>query len=193
VFAGSVKSDTRASFSAYGGGVLWIGEFAHGKDYPTKETHYLTNRDGEQDKAWVEGYKLDEATDAPAAKAADNASGPVPDYILSIPDTIQGMHVIGDNVLLSQSYGRNNASSLLRYKHSSADKPDGTVTIGSAKVPVWFLDSKNRTDTMVTPPMSEGIADSKGSLYLLFESGATKYRTSSAYALDRMQLLPWSP
>jgi hypothetical protein len=103
------------------------------------------------------------------------------------------MHVVGGNVLLSQSYGRNNASALLQYKHSNTDKPDSTVTVGSAKVPVWFLDSKNLTSTLVTPPMSEGIADYKDSLYLLFESGATKYRTSSSYALDRIQILPLNP
>lgn len=191
VFQGSVKSDTRASFTAYSDGVLWIGEFARGKDYPTKETHYATNRDGKQHKAWAEGYKLDPATDLPAAVQSGEQGGqPVPDYILSLPDSVQGMYVGKDRIRLSQSFGRNNASALLTFKNSLSEQPHTEVTIGSTKVPVWFLDSKNHTDQLALPPMSEGIVESGDALYILFESGATLYRSSSSYALDRIQILP---
>ncbi|MDF2960938.1 MAG: hypothetical protein K0S39_2673 [Paenibacillus sp.] len=190
-FAGSVQSGTRASFTTYGAdGILWIGEFAHGTDYPTDKSHYLTNRDDKQHKGWAEGYKLSSETDLPIAPQEQGR--PVPDYILSLPDSIQGMAVGKDRIWLSQSYGRNNASTLFRFKNSLTEKPHTKVTIGKSEVPVWFLDSKNRQDQMELPPMSEGLVESDGHLHILFESGATKYRTSSSYALDRIQMLPVS-
>ncbi|MDQ0878679.1 hypothetical protein QFZ77_007338 [Paenibacillus sp. V4I3] len=190
-FVGSVKNDTRASFSAYADGILWIGEFAHGTDYPTDKSHYMTNRDDKEHKAWAVGYKLDVATDLPLAKAEQGAVPAVPDYILSLPDSIQGMYIGKDGIWLSQSYGRNNASTLHRYVNSlTVDKPHTTVSVRGKDVPVWFLDSKNLSNKLETPPMSEGLFETNGQLYILFESGATKYRTSSSYALDRIQIMP---
>jgi hypothetical protein len=190
-FAGSVKSDTRASFTTYADGVIWIGEFAHGSEYPTDTSHYLTNRDGKENKAWAVGYKLDPETDLPIQKPSMGPGPAVPDYILSLPDNIQGMCMVNDSIWLSQSYGRNSASTLYSIKNSVTEKPHTKVTIGKSEVPVWFLDNKNLTDKMELPPMSEGIFESNGNLHILFESGATKYKTSSSYALDRIQILPW--
>lgn len=190
-FAGTVKNDTRSSFTAYAAGVLWIGEFAHGTEYPTDKSHYMTNRDDKEHRAWAVGYKLDEATDLPVAQAGQGGEPAVPDYILSLPNNIQGMHVGKDSIWLSQSYGRNNASTLFRHAQSmTADKPHATVTVRGKQVPVWFLDSKNKKSQMEAPPMSEGLFETKDQLYVLFESGAAKYRTSSSYALDRIQILP---
>ncbi|MDD9270760.1 hypothetical protein ACFPES_27245 [Paenibacillus sp. GCM10023248] len=190
-FAGAVKNDTRSSFTAYAEGVLWIGEFAHGTEYPTDKSHYITNRDDKEHKAWAVGYKLDATSDLPVAQAGQSGEPAVPDYIMSLPDNIQGMHVGQDSIWLSQSYGRNNASTLFRHANSvKSDKPHANVTVRGKQVPLWFLDSKNKQSQMETPPMSEGLFETKSQLYMLFESGAAKYRTSSSYALDRIQILP---
>ncbi|NOU94817.1 hypothetical protein GC093_16545 [Paenibacillus sp. LMG 31456] len=189
-FAGSVQSETRASFTAYEDGILWIGEFAHGTEYPTDKSHYITNRDDEQHKAWAEGYRLNPETDLPMVKPEQGQGSAAPDYILSLPDRIQGMSVAKDHIWLSQSYGRKNASTLYRFKNILAEKPHSKASVRSTEVPIWFLDSKNRVDQMELPPMSEGIFESAGQLHILFESGATKYKTSSSYALDRIQILP---
>ncbi|UUZ85309.1 hypothetical protein LJK88_18135 [Paenibacillus sp. P26] len=168
--------------------MLWIGEFAHGTDYPTDKSHYLTNRDGKEHKAWAEGYKLSANTDLPLAAAGQ---GPIaPDYILSLPDSIQGMSVQQDRIWLSQSYGRNNISTLFRYKMSLTDPPQTKVTVNGREVPVWFLDGNNQAEQMKLPPMAEGLFEWKGSMYILFESGAAKYRSSSSYPLDRIRILP---
>ncbi|MFD0681788.1 MULTISPECIES: hypothetical protein [unclassified Paenibacillus] len=189
-FAGSVQSDTRASFTAYEDGILWIGEFAHGSDYLTDKSHYLMNRDDKQHKAWAEGYRLNPETDLPSTKP-EQGQGPIaPDYILSLPDRIQGMSVAKDHIWLSQSYGRNNASTLYRFNINMTEKPHSKAAVRSTEIPVWFLDSKNEADKMELPPMSEGIFESAGQLHILFESGAAKYKTSSSYALDRIQILP---
>ncbi|MCS7464813.1 hypothetical protein N0M98_32545 [Paenibacillus doosanensis] len=188
-FGGSIHTETRASFTTYGDGVLWAGEFA-GKDYPTEKSHYMTNRDDKEYKAWAVGYKLDEQTDdLPAGKSKDDGKPVTPDYILSLPDSVQGMAVLKNKILLSQSSGRNAASSLIQHANVLSEKPHTQAAIGSESVPVWFLDSKNKQETKPVPPMSEGIVYSQGTLYMLFESGASMYKQSSSYALDRIQML----
>ncbi|WP_079910844.1 hypothetical protein [Paenibacillus sp. 32352] len=190
MFRGSIRTDTRASFTTYSDGVLWVGEYANGKDYPTEKSHYMNNRDDKEYKAWTVGFKLDPQTDLlPAGKAAQSNTPVVPDYILSIPDSVQGMAVLKNKILLSQSSGRNAASALIQHTNVLAEPPHTKAVIGSESVPVWFLDSKNKPESMAIPPMSEGIVYSKDTLYLLFESGASMYKASSSYALDRIQLL----
>ncbi|ULL15403.1 hypothetical protein DVH26_13705 [Paenibacillus sp. H1-7] len=189
-FAGSIKTDTRASFTTYANGVLWVGEYANGKDYPTEKSHYMNNRDDKEYKAWTVGYKLDEQTDLlPAGKKVEPNVPVVPDYILSIPDSIQGMAITPSSILLSQSAGRNAASTLMKHSNVLSEQPHSKAAIGSETVPVWFVDSKNKKEPMQIPPMSEGIVHSKGMLYILFESGASMYKASSSYALDRIHLL----
>lgn len=192
IFRGSVRTDTRASFTTYADGVLWVGEFAMGANYPTEKSHYMNNRDGKEHKAWAVGYVLDPETDLPASSKLQNSSPVEPDMILSLPDSVQGMHIVKDRVWLSQSYGRNNTSSLTRFTQSLTDPPHEKASIGASEVPVWFLDSKNRKEQVEIPPMSEGLFEKEGHMYILFESGATKYKTSSSYALDRIQIWPWS-
>ncbi|TVY09725.1 hypothetical protein [Paenibacillus cremeus] len=191
VFSGSIKTDTRASLTTYAAdGVLWVGEFAHGTDYPTSKTHYINSRDGKEHKAWAVGYKLDPETDLlPAAKKPQGSEPAVPDYILSLPDIVQGMAVLGDRIMLSTSNGRNAAGTLIEHQNPLSEKPHATVTIGSQTVPVWFLDSKNRGSQLQTPPMCEGVVDIQGTLGVLFESGATEYRGNGSYPLDHMYML----
>ncbi|WP_068773584.1 hypothetical protein [Paenibacillus sp. FJAT-26967] len=192
-FKGSVATDTRSSFATYADGMIWSGEFSYVKDYPTEPSHHMNNRDEKLHKAWVTGFKLDPATDLLPAAKTSSAKGPVtPDAILSIPDTIQGMEFNKDGILLSQSYGRNNASTLLHYANSmKTEQPHKTVTIGADKVPLWFLDSKNEKGKLEAPPMSEGLVTVKDELYVLFESGANLYRSSSTYPVDKIQIVKW--
>ncbi|CAN7752811.1 hypothetical protein [Paenibacillus sp. LjRoot56] len=192
VFKGAVQTDTRASFNAFADGILWVGEFAQGASYPTDVSHYMTNRDEKEHKAWAVGYKLDPSTDLPSGSKLQ-ASGPVvPDMIISLPDSVQGMYLDKGSLWLSQSYGRNSISDLTRYKNNLSDKPHTTVKLGQSEVPVWFLDNKNKMEKMEIAPMAEGIFKWKGHMYILFESGATKYKTSTTYALERIYMLPWS-
>ena len=192
VFEGSIQTDTRASFTIYNDGILWVGEYAQGTSYPTEKSHYMNNRDGKEHRAWAVGYKLDETTDLlPETKSAVEDTPVTPDYILSIPNMVQGMLVAGEDIWLSQSYGRNNASTLAGYKVSLTEEPHTTVTIGEESVPVWFLDSQNAVVSYTLPPMSEGIVDHEGTMYILFESGASKYVTSSSYPLDRILEWQW--
>jgi hypothetical protein len=163
------------------------------KTHETPESHHMTARDGKKHLAWVAGYKLTsedtiDETDMPEATGI-----PVPQYLLSIPDEIQGMDVVGDDIYLSASYGLAAASRLYSYKLSLNEAPHAMVeNLGEKSVPLWFLDSVNEQSTMKMPPMSEGVMGKDGSLYVLFESAAQAYRAGpmdKVYMLDRKMLL----
>ena len=188
VFEGSLKTGVRASNVAYEDGLLWVGEFAHGTEYPTDKSHYLQNRDGGEYRAWMEGYAIDAQTGLPP-KLAAGAESPVPEAILSIPNRIQGMSLWKGHWILSDSFGRNAESTVLFYSDPRKEAPHTEVKIGEASVPVWFLDGKALAGKLDGPPMAEELAVIDDSLYILYESGSEKFVTSGSYAMDTMHVL----
>ncbi|WP_165452215.1 lamin tail domain-containing protein [Paenibacillus thalictri] len=181
------KVETNASFVTYADGVLWVGEFAR-SDYPTDASHHMTNRDQTENPAWVAGYKLiGDGIDPAKLSGPDGVA--IPDYILSIPKEIQGMAVAGNKIVLSRSYGRNNDSTLLVYNWSLTEaQHTQTAKFGAAAVPIWYMDGGNKLKSLTMPPMSEGIFERNGSLYVLFESGAQEY-ADGKYPIDTMRLI----
>ncbi|WP_164716592.1 S-layer homology domain-containing protein [Paenibacillus whitsoniae] len=180
-----------ASFTTYADGVLWSGEYYYPPTYNTDGSHALLTRDNTYQYAWAAGYRLDDQTDVLPSGKMNGTSAVVPDLILSLPDKIQGMAVLGDSIMLSQSYSRSRDSDLLKY-----EKPDFTGTphtlaaIGATEVPVWFLDNSAKAagnNDLLVPPMLENTIERNGELYLLFESGANAYRDTANYVMDRMQ------
>ncbi|MBE3584536.1 MAG: hypothetical protein IMX01_10550 [Limnochordaceae bacterium] len=190
-FGGVVSTVARASFTSFKDGVLWVGEFHLEPDYKTDASHKLTSPDGSKYGAWAVGYKLDPETD----QIPISQPGPVtPDYILSIPDRVQGFTMTTDSIITSQSYGRGNDSKLTMYRRPDlSTQPHQTVAIGDREVPVWFLDSKTlagNLHTLTAPPMAEGVdTDGEDRLFLLFESGANKYRPTAASPMDTIRII----
>lgn len=184
VFTNMIDTETNASFNNYSNGILWVGEFAR-FNYKTDETHHMENRQQQKYSAWVAGYVLNDQDEIDPGKRMEDSKKAVPDYILSIPEEIQGMEWIGDRVILSQSYGRNNESSLQAYRWTLEEEPHQYTDKFGEPVPVWFLDADNREGVLKMPPMSEGIVEKDGKLFILFESGAAEYR-SGFYPLDRI-------
>ena len=192
--AEEIKVPTRASLANCSGGILWVGDFQYGSSYPTDEFRHMKNRRGAMYFAWTVGYRLDETTENELSAAAMSGGDfATPDIILSTTERIQGMAYLPEvgQIALSQSYGRTNASTLFFYEDPMGDEPHTTVTLNGVSVPVWFLDSKLNVKEMPAIPMSEGIANVNGKLYVLFESGAEKYRlgggkqpTDRVYAVD---------
>ncbi|MFW5434086.1 hypothetical protein [Paenibacillus apiarius] len=188
VFEGSLKTGVRASNVAYEDGLLWVGEFAHGTEYPTDPSHHLRTRDGEEYRAWMEGYEIDAQTGLPPQLAA-GAEAPLPAAILSIPNRIQGMSPWKGHWILSDSFGRNSESTILFYADPRKEAPHMKVKLGKETVPVWFLDNKAMMGKLDGPPMSEELAVIEDSLHILYESGAEKFATSGSYAMDTMHVL----
>lgn len=188
-FTGSFSTPTRASFNAYADGILWVGEFYNYPDYDTDDSHQLMNNVRGQYNAWVAGYRLDPGTDLPPG--ASGAGAVTPDYILSIPDRIQGMAFTADSIVLSQSYGRTKDSALLKYARPDlAGASHTTVKVGGKEVPVWFLDPKNQSKelgSLPAPPMTEGVVTAGDRLFVLFESASLKYRSGALSPMEHMR------
>ena len=195
--AEEIAVPVRASLANCSGGILWVGDFQYGSTYPTQEFQKMKNRQGTWYYAWMVGYVLDETTEndlKPAVMAeVEGQNYAIPDYILSMTERIQGMTYLPEvgQIVLSQSYGRTNASTLYFYEDPLGQEPHTMFEFSGFQIPVWFLDKKLPVKEMPAIPMSEGIANVNGKLYVLFESGAEKYRlgggkqpTDMVYAVD---------
>ncbi len=153
----------RASFCSFDDGVLWVGEFQYGLDYPTDPGHKVKTADGRQ-KAWICGYRMEAGQDFA-----------VPDMVLSITERIQGVTVRDGSIYLSQSYGRRNSSAVFRYDGVLSRQPDGEAETDGKKAPLWILDSTSLSDMLISPPMAECLCAVPEGICLLFESAAANY------------------
>ncbi len=182
------QTETRASFASYSDDVLWIGEFARytktGRNYRTKEYHHLKSKDGSTHYGWVTGYKTD-------PKKGNIIHPDTPDFILSIPEKVQGITFIKNKIVLSTSYGRRNDSYIYIYSNPMMNKkPDMQIKLNNrGKIPLWFLDNTNKISQILSPPMTEGITLYHSFIAVLFESGSDKYRPTSSFPLDSIYLI----
>lgn len=179
-----ISTGNNASFAMYSNGVVWSGEFYEAQDYPTDKSHQLKAKDGMTHNAWMTGFRLDPQTDTCAFSGKSTAT---PDYVLSIPGSVQGATVLSDGrFVLSESYGRNNDSTLETYKNVLKGKADTTVKINGKDVPLWILDGTCLTKKNTAFPMSEGIIEKDGAVDIVFESGASTYRDTCKYPLGTL-------
>ncbi|CAH1209850.1 hypothetical protein PAECIP111891_03423 [Paenibacillus allorhizoplanae] len=195
-FENKFATVTNASFTNYAEGVLWVGEYYYPPTYTTASSHTMLTRDNTYQYAWVAGYRLDSQTDVLPTGRNDGTNTVIPDLILSIPDKIQGMAMLHDSIMLSQSYSRSRDSNLLKYnKPDFNGTADTTVKVNAVGVPVWYMDSHAKAagnNDMLVPPMLENMIERNEKLYLLFESGANEYRDTANYTLDRLQMVDLS-
>lgn len=166
------EATEEVAFCSVFDGLVWAGEFALGSKFPTHPSHHLTARDGEPRAAWLSGYG--------SAKGFQ-----YPEKVLSIPDRTQGAIATPTHIYLSRSYGRRNRSSLDIFENPLNESPHQIVKTSTGhEVPLWFLDQSNLVHTIDLPPMSENIFIHNDDLYVLFESGAKKFRFMGKKPLD---------
>lgn len=192
-FTKQIPIPVEAAYTVYDEGILWVGEFYEASAYPTDPSHYIENRDGEMHYAWMIGFDLERNNDMLAGDhwngSPDNNA--VPDYVLSTTGKVQGAIVqkaAQNGITLSTSYGRANDSVLYRYEYPLKEDPHALVTVGGKEVPLWFLDGHTAKprQSIEAIPMPEGIVEVQKELYVVFESGADKYRYTTTYPMDRM-------
>ena len=184
MFEEIIPVPVNSSYCFYGDGVLWVGEFQYGTEYKTDFSHRAKSADG-RFSAWTCGYVLDPDTANELRPESITAEGAVPDYVLSMTERIQGIAVKDGQIYLSQSYGRTAASTIYRYQNVLESEPEDTAEVYGHTVPLWFLDSEVQTGVLVGPPMSECLCVANDSIYVMFESGSTKYH-NAANRMDRV-------
>ena len=173
-FEEEIPVPVNSSYCSYADGILWVGEFQYGGDYPTDASHRVSTADGLQ-RAWTCGYVMREGQDFSA-----------PDYILSMTERIQGMTTLNGKIYLSQSYGRRNDSVLYRYADVLKNDPDGTAEVNGKEVPLWILDSACREEALMSPPMTECLCTIGEEIYVVFESAAKTYMNPAKPSLHPM-------
>ena len=172
------------SFLNYSRGVLWVGNFYHPKaDYNlSPELNFTTpSADGEYG-CYILGYKMGE--DGLLA-IPDGEKYPIPDYAMAAPDRIQGVCCLGDEVILSQSYGRGANSTLLFYRLPEGEGFDGALDVCGREIPCYILDSARQSEAMTVMPMTEGLCLSPDGMLVLFESGSSRY-SDGKYRTDHV-------
>lgn len=161
---GSVNTGERLSFCTRVDDYVLAGAFYRAGNYETPEYHHVTTPAGDENKALIWVYPLDET--------AEFGMGATPVAAFSVTDQIQGLEVLDDGkIVLSSSYGL--ASSYL-YLYEVDDRI-GTLTAGDLQVPLYYLDSANLVAQVEAPPMSEELVVVDGSVYIMTESASTKY------------------
>ena len=185
-FKGKFKLNTQGSFACIHNNVLWVGDFIQSdKEEREKITNLTTLPTGETFYAYCEGYVLQDGLPS-VDKINKESNGYIPDYLIAIPEQVQGLAFTKtDKLIFSTSYGRKNNSPLLVFDDILATEKVGTRDIDGKAVDLYACSNNMLISTIEAPPMSEGLAETPDGIYLLFESGAAKYRNGGGkYPVD---------
>lgn len=171
VILDSFKTNNGADFVFENNGVLWIGEFYKKGKYETDQTHRLKNRNGNMNNAVVFGYDIDESKGYGLVSQAPN-----PSKVLSIGNQVQGIAISSDGkIVVSTSYGLSD-SNIYIYEDVLSQEKHSSFQYGIQSIDMWYLDDVSCLKKINAPAMSEEIVIKNDRVYVLFESGAKKYK-----------------
>ena len=176
-FQSNFKLNTKGSFACFDNDILWTGDFIESSDKAREDARKITTlTSGETFYAYCEGYILkDGLPDIKKINSENN--GYIPDYMLAIPEQVQGMcFTHSGKLIFSTSYGRKNNSKIYVYEDVLLSERVGFYTIDGTEIDLLACGSDLLSKTIVAPPMAEGIVQVDSSQYIIFESGAEKYR-----------------
>lgn len=185
-FKSRFKLNTLGSFACIHNDILWTGDFIESDDSEREKVSDVTTlSNGETFYAFCEGYVLEDGLPA-IDKVNSDSSGYIPDYMLAIPEQVQGMAFTKtDKIIFSTSYGRKNNSKLYIYEDVLITEKSGTKNIDDKNVDLYACSNELLETDMVAPPMAEGLAEHPDGIYIVFESGAAKYRNGNGkYPVD---------
>ena len=176
-FQSNFKLNTFGSFACFNDGVLWTGDFIESSDEGRESARkIITLGSGETFYAYCEGYILKDGL-PDVKKINSETTGYIPDYLLAIPEQVQGMSfTISGKIIFSTSYGRKNNSKIYVYDDVFLTERIGTYKIEEAEIDLLAFSSDLLKETIIAPPMAEGITQGEKGQYIIFESGAEKYR-----------------
>ncbi len=190
-FDGKFKLNTAGSFACIYNDTLWIGDFVESDDKERESVSRITTLDsGETFYAYCEGYNLTDGL--PSTERINSSSdGYIPDYFLAIPEQVQGMALTKTHkIIFSTSYGRKNNSVIYIFDDIFSENKVGTVTIDGHSIDLLACSNNKLNKKIIAPPMAEGLANHPDGIFLIFESGASKYRngggkfpTENAYVI----------
>ena len=186
---GAFSTENRASFCCRNGDTLLVGEYACGERYRTAESHHLTTPAGEENPALVMSFRLDEAKPLGVEEQPAEA--------WSVPERIQGMSFSADGRVLLSASSAFGASQLYLYDLEGAQEDSRSVFhTEEDTVPLYYLDSDDRTETLHMPPKAEEIVFEGDRLHILFESASRRFHYGKLVGCDyvySLELPPFMP
>jgi hypothetical protein len=181
---GSVSSINDPAYCNIYDGKFYVGAFYREQNYKTPESHHLTTPCGDENKALIAVYDIDESSPFCISQQLD--------YVYSTIGLVQGMTFTEDEIVLSTSYGF--ATSHL-YFYDTSKITQNTVEIDGTLITVKYLDSDSQSAVVAAPPMSEEIVYKDGLIYIMTESASNKYIFGkfmsgyNCYAMDVKKIL----
>ena len=165
---GTVATPIGPAYCNVHDGKFYAGSFYRAGNYETPEWQRMTTPAGDENKSVIVMYNIDDA-------ACDTFYiSPSLSAVYSTTELVQGMTFIGDEMVLSTSYGI--ASSHLKF-YNTANLVAGEFTLDGSNqpVPLFHLDSSCLAKDITAPPMSEEIVYLDGKIYIMTESASNKY------------------
>jgi len=189
---GEIRLPCAASFIGIYDGYLWAGNFYHrafAKNYDVS----LYDKYNRVYRSIILGYRFNNNYDGAIRADTDRVeSVAIPQVALCAPNEIQGITFLSNgDIHISSSYGRLVMSMQRLYEYPLRRKCDRVAKIAGRELPVWFLNDDLLKKAVTTFPMSEGVIHRDGKVYIVFESGAKKYRTTALDPTDCVWEMSW--
>ncbi len=177
-FESNFKLNTKGSFACFDNGILWTGDFIESSEKARENAAKITTlTSGETFYAYCEGYTLKDGL-PDVKKINSENTGYIPDYMLAIPEQVQGMAFTpSGKIIFSTSYGRKNNSKIYVYDDILLTERVGIYTVDETETDLLACSNNLLKETIIAPPMAEGIVQGEKGQLIIFESGAEKYRS----------------
>jgi len=150
----SSELNNRGDFCLYHDNYLWIGEF---------HFRYYDSIPG--GKPLLFGYDM-----------TNFNNYDIPNYVIALPNMVQGMDILPDgSFVFSRSFSYLIFSHINIYKNVIEEDTDNSYQVKGTKVPYYEFNKNNKIKEIKIPPMAEGMFYKDNYLYIMFESGSSKY------------------
>ena len=161
---------------------LFVTEFYEETKYQTDESHHLTTPSNNLNKALAFAYEIDENSES-GLKSNE------PKMVLSIPEKVQGIIIKDDTLVISQSFGRFNDSSIKTYNNILLNGTKYSFNYNDLDLPLYYLDDSSLIDNLHSPSMTEGLCLYNNKVLVIFESSAKKYKFTCKCPIDEVYML----
>ncbi|MDE7158261.1 MAG: hypothetical protein K2N74_01670 [Clostridiales bacterium] len=182
--------DNNAAYCHSDGEFLYVGEFYRASNYKTAESHHFVTPNGDENKAIVSRYRLDES-----GLLVEEDGQPYPISCISVTGLVQGFALTGETCVLSRSYGLKNSE--LEY-HTLPKDAERTISVKFSKnsdapareVPLYYLDATTLKKTLILPAFSEDVTVANGKIVVTNESAANKYVVGKLFGANKVYSFP---
>ena len=192
---GTVKSsfDINPAYCFTYDGYLYTGAFQRDEDYQTPSEHHMKTPSGDQNKALMVAYDLNDIVFKRNVNGAiiDTEIEPAPRALYSMPSYVQGVcvgsYVVGhgddgkpvyeEKLMASTSWGLTTSHSYvydMEKVHSGTNSDFARDTYG-VEIPLYYLDGSSLEYDLEAPPMAEEIVYHEGKIWIMNESASNKY------------------